>query len=92
MRLYAAYILCSLKPDPLLLAGAFFLTLSIYSLDRIEDYGGRIIHPILFYVLGSGIYAFRGICEVPLPLLVIGYLYSYGMKINGKRLRLKAGQ
>ena len=48
MRLYAAFILCSLSPDYLLLAGAFFLTLSVYSLDRIEDYGGKIVHPILF--------------------------------------------
>lgn len=48
MRLYVAYVLLSLSLDPILLVGAFFLTLSIYSFDRIEDYGGRTYYSILF--------------------------------------------
>ena len=39
MRLCMAYILTNTDPDRLLLAGSFFLTLSIYSFDRTEDYG-----------------------------------------------------
>ncbi len=48
MRLYVAYILARLEPDDTLLLGAFFLTLSVYSLDRIEDYEGSVKLPVLF--------------------------------------------
>jgi hypothetical protein len=34
MRLYAAYVLCDIKPDYLVLVGAFFLTLATYAFDR----------------------------------------------------------
>ena len=43
MRLYMAYILTNTDPDCVLLAGSFFLTLSIYSFDRTEDYGKSLM-------------------------------------------------
>ena len=48
MRLYIAYILTSSAPDYSLLAGAFFLSLAVYSLDRAEDYSENICYPALF--------------------------------------------
>lgn len=43
MRLYIAYILTNTNSDYVLLVGSFFLTLSIYSFDRTEDYGKSLM-------------------------------------------------
>jgi len=48
MRLFIAYVLVSERPDYILLMGCFFLTLSIYSLDRAEDYECSLKQPALF--------------------------------------------
>ncbi|GBE54469.1 hypothetical protein BMS3Bbin15_00623 [archaeon BMS3Bbin15] len=48
MRLYAAFIFTNSKPDYLLIAGAFLLTMGVYSFDRLEDYNGRAIYSIFF--------------------------------------------
>jgi len=48
MRLYAAYVLCDIKPDYLVLVGAFFLTLATYAFDRLEDYNGNIKNTAFF--------------------------------------------
>ena len=44
MRLYVAYVLTSSNPNCSLLTGAFLLALSVYSLDRIEEYNGKAIY------------------------------------------------
>lgn len=46
-RLCMACILTDSNPDCALLAGAFFLSLAVYSFDRTEDYG-RSSLPALF--------------------------------------------
>ncbi|MFO7966955.1 MAG: hypothetical protein R6U44_05090 [Archaeoglobaceae archaeon] len=51
-RLYIAFIICSLSVDYVLVVGAFFLTLSIYTLDRIEEFGDNLGYPAFFISWG----------------------------------------
>lgn len=52
-RLYIAFTICSLSVDYVLVVGAFFLTLSIYTSDRIEEFGDNLIYPAFFKFANS---------------------------------------
>ncbi len=87
IRLYIAFILTQQEPKYTLILGAFFLILSIYSLDRLKDYNERTKIPAFFYILGTVLYFIENKLEVPIILIITGYLYTFGMR----NLRLKAG-
>lgn len=50
MRLYAAYLIIGETPNLTLVSGAFLLTLSVYAIDRLEDYDGSPVTSALFTV------------------------------------------
>lgn len=104
IRLYIAYLLTGIEPDILLYPAAGLIIYSTYTLDRVlesreddinnavfgnarRDIGIRVC--VITFIAGAGIFIIKNAYLAPFIPFIIGFLYSRGIRIKNKRIRLK---